>query len=154
MHAKGELVHAVSNGDADTDDRCENGGRIDHPAHSSRELGIEDRRKGRANGQWHVAAIGEVGERHADDGVAAPRGEAVVEQCPLIGCGQIVSFQCGCGAHDHIGIVREMGERFRGGIGQHADTDTRAKHHRKPSKSAELRCAVVGAKTNLSRARQ
>ena len=50
MHPKGELVNPITDGHANTDDRCENSGRIDYSAHTSRELGFEDRGKGRANG--------------------------------------------------------------------------------------------------------
>ena len=79
MHAKGELIDAVANRDTNTNDSCQYGGRVDYAADTPRQLGREYRGEWRADGQRHVTTVGEVGEGHAYDGIAAPWGQAVME---------------------------------------------------------------------------
>ena len=79
MHTERELIDTVTDGHADTDNRRQNRGGVDNRTDASRGFRAEHCGKGRPNGKRHIASIGKVSERHADDRVAAPGCQTVME---------------------------------------------------------------------------
>ena len=152
MHAKRELIDTITDGDADTDNRREDCGGVDYRADASRGFGAEHCSKRGPDGEWHIPAVGKVSERHADDRVAAPWRQTIVEEGPFIGCREVVALQCRGGAHNHVGIIGKVCEGLGGGVGQHADPDTGTKHHREPGEAAEFWPFVISAQTNAASA--
>ncbi len=92
--------------------------------------------------QWQVAAVGDVADRQADNGVDRPGGETPVEEGIDIGRadrGLRHRFHL---SGDDLRIVLQVGERLAGRVGQHADPETGTEHHREPREARELRLVV------------
>ena len=62
-----------------------------------------------------------------------------MQERPLIGRAHIVGTAASGQTLDHIRVGAKVVNRLGGGIGQHADADAGAEHHRKPGKAGKLR---------------
>ena len=72
-----------------------------------------------------------------------------MEQSPFIGCGQIVPAKRFSAARDDVWVIGKVSQWLSGGVGEHADADARAKHHREPRKATEFGATVVRPQTHV-----
>ena len=147
----GQAAGDLQRPEAEGGGRPEQGGDdredVDRPTRGAVGAVADERAEGRADEVAAALAVGEVGDRQADDRVHRPRVEAPVEEGVLER--QVGGLLAPGLGHAHRRGV-EVGQWLGDPVEHQADAHAGGEHHRHPGEGRELRGGVVRAELDVA----
>ncbi len=141
-----EMQHAEAHVGADAEHGSDNAQRVYGVADRPVDALADQRVQRRAQGQWQVVAVGEVGHRHRRQREHTPAVQAPVQEQQLHGLARAGL------ARGRIALRRlqVVGQRFGNAEEEQGDADAGSEQHAGPGKVAELRLVMVGAELDAT----